>query len=371
MGNPALWRSQLMIWAKDCARETWQKIRADLPAYTFIAIYTVIGLILLETAGHPELSAYQIYFNQWTTLFLFSLPTMTIAIELAVVIKRFDKRRRLALRHAFSPARIARLLSGMLLLMGMMFFQGTFTSVKNILPILRGGFLYDRVQADLDKILHFGNEPWRLLYAFGRSDLVLKLLELNYDVFWFIVCFLTLFLVVTSPKAEAIRFRYIAMFMVVWVVCGNLLAGVFISAGPAFYGDVTGDTNRFADQMAFLATSSSSHSAVAVQRYLWSLYAHGVAGFGSGISAFPSIHVGLVTMNAFFAAEVSRRLGIAAFCYAFFVAASSIYLGWHYAIDGYVSMIVVGLCHFAVKWLMALRWRGRSEETAAAVRHGI
>lgn len=88
------------------------------------------------------------------------------------------------------------------------------------------------------------------------------------------------------------------------------------------------------------------------QSYLWSLHAHSTSGFGSGISAFPSVHVGLIALNAFFAAEVSRKLGIIAFCYTAFVMASSVYLGWHYAVDGYASLLVVGVGHFALRSLL-------------------
>ncbi|WP_431319910.1 phosphatase PAP2 family protein [Rhizobium sp. YTU87027] len=84
-----------------------------------------------------------------------------------------------------------------------------------------------------------------------------------------------------------------------------------------------------------------------------------------GHLAFPSVHVGLIALNAFFAAEVSRRLGIIAFSYTAFVIASSVYLGWHYAIDGYASLLVVGLGHFALKTLMDRESRSVSDTRQA------
>ena len=54
-------------------------------------------------------------------------------------------------------------------------------------------------------------------------------------------------------------------------------------------------------------------------------------------------------MNAFFVMDRSRRLGMVALCYVGLVAASSVYLGWHYAIDGYVSIAVVAILHSACK----------------------
>jgi hypothetical protein len=234
-----------------------------------------------------------------------------------------------------------------------------------VLPLMRDGFPQDLVQADIDRWLHFGVDPWRWLLAIGESDALRAALEWNYNVAWFALVFGALFFVATSPAAAGIRTRYVAMFMLVWVVCGNVLAGLFLSAGPAFFGFVTGDEARFAEQLAFLARGADgSHSAAAYQAYLWSLHASGQSGFGSGISAFPSVHVALVAMNAFFLAERWPRLAIAAWAYVALIVASSVYLAWHYAIDGYVSILVVGAMHLVMRRLLPGR-QGRSPVRAA------
>lgn len=328
------------------------RVRADLGLYVAIAIYAVAGMTILHAIGHPEMASYSQYFGQWSYLVLLFMPFIAILIDWIRVMVRFDHKRSLAMKWVFSPQRLAHLFSGMALLAALMFFQGTFTSIKNALPLMRGGFLYDVLLADIDAWLSFGVDPWRRLYSFSQHDIVLEVLDWNYGNMWFLVCFGTLFFAVTSPRAAAVRVRYVTMFMLVWIVCGNVLAGIFISAGPAFYGAVTGDAQRFGEQLAFVASDNTASAAIAYQNYLWSLYQAGTPGFGSGISAFPSVHVGLVAMNAFFAAEVSRRLGIIAFGYLAVVMVSSVYLGWHYAIDGYASIVVVALCHFGVKWLM-------------------
>jgi hypothetical protein len=68
----------------------------------------------------------------------------------------------------------------------------------------------------------------------------------------------------------------------------------------------------------------------------------------------------MVSLNAFFLWFYSRRLGALAFSYVGFVALSSVYLAWHYAIDGYVGIAVTGLIVLAVRrWLPdAPRWTG-------------
>lgn len=328
-------------------------IRADLPIYLAILVYTIFALVLLEFVDGRHMAAHALYPKQWATMFLFLMPVIALAVEGIYVVHRFDKRRTLAFRRVYSTQRIGCMLSGMALLMGMMVFQGSFTSIKNVLPLLNDGFPYDVIHADIDAFIHFGADPWLPLHWLAGNELAKTLIEWNYNVLWFVFCFGALFFVVTSPQARSVRTRYIVMFMLVWVVCGNILAGLFLSAGPAFYGLVTGDNSRFGEMLFFLAGGGeSSGTAYSFQKYLWSLHESEKAGFGSGISAFPSVHVALITMNAFFAAEFSRRLGLIAFAYTSLIVASSIYLGWHYAIDGYASILAVSALYLACKHLI-------------------
>lgn len=324
-------------------------LRRDAGIYGFIAAYSVFCVILLLVCGRPDLSSHANYFGQWTFLFLFLLPACFVALQIFSLCLRYPGRRRRALRCLFQPRRVAYFLSGQAMLMALMIFQGSFTSIKNLLPILRGGFAYDTFQADLGEWMHFGHAPWRLLYAYFADSRVLAVVEWNYGVLWFLLCFGSLFIVVTSPEARAIRMRYLTMFLFVWIFCGNVLAGLFLSAGPVFYGYVTGDFERYEGLRSFVADGGGIGSAADYQAYLWHLYQQGQAGFGSGISAFPSVHVALIAMNAFFFAERSPLHGLFGGLYTLFILASSVYLGWHYVIDGYASILVVGCAHFALR----------------------
>ena len=116
---------------------------------------------------------------------------------------------------------------------------------------------------------------------------------------------------------------------------------------------MTGDHTRFAELLAFLAQSPLDASVIVSQRYLWLIHENHLQGLGGGISAFPSVHVALVTMNALFVIERSRFWGILAFGYVAFVLASSVYLGWHYAIDGYASIVLVTAAHFGLRRFMS------------------
>lgn len=337
----------LALW-----REMLAHMRCDGAVYACVAIYTLICFGVLQFYGRWDQSSHTLYFVQWPLLFLWFMPMMAITFDLVCGIHRFGGNRGRAYRRFFGAKRLARLFAGMVLLMALMIFQGSFTSLKNMLPILADGFRYDTLHAEIDRYIHFGYDPWRLLYPLAGHPIVLAILEWNYSVLWFVICFASLFFVATSAWADGIRTRYMLMFMFVWVFCGNVLAGLFLSAGPAFYGEVTGDHSRFADQLAFLADGQAR----SFQLYLWRIYENGSAGFGSGISAFPSVHVGLITMNALFLSDRFPKLAWLAAAYTMLIVVSSVYLGWHYAIDGYVSVVVVALAHGLLK-----SWEARSQ----------
>jgi TRAP-type C4-dicarboxylate transport system permease small subunit len=55
----------------------------------------------------------------------------------------------------------------------------------------------------------------------------------------------------------------------------------------------------------------------------------------------PSLHVALAVLYPLVGFRVNRWLGVAFVLYAFLILLGSIHLGWHYAIDGYVSAIAV------------------------------
>ena len=337
---------------KTFGTQTAAQIRADAGIYLFIAVYAAGGFLLMQAAGAGDRAAYALYAQQGVLMFGLLMPGVALVFDFCWIIHRFDRRRGLAFRRVFSAARLARMAAGLCLLQAMALFFGTFTSLKNLLPLLHGGFPYDRLHADIDAALHGGVDPWLLLQPVLGSDVMRGIIEWNYNVLWFALCYGVLFFVATSPKARHVRARYIFGFMLVWIVVGNVLAGLFLSAGPAFYGLVTGDVARFAAQLEFLARSGATgHSAAAYQHYLWAGYEASRTGIGSGISAFPSVHVAVVCLNAFFLHAHSRKLAPLGYAYVVFLIASSVYLAWHYAIDGYAAFAVTGVIYLGMKKL--------------------
>lgn len=342
--------------------ELWMALRSDAAIYAVAAAYVVAGYLFMSGKGYLAFGTFNAYYAAWSVNFGLVGPFFVTIIGIVHITLRLDRRRSLAYRAMFAPKRVARFVAGTaLLLTALLLFTTMFSAVKTSFPIDHG-FRFDVAQADIDKAIHFGVDPWRWLYAVAEYPFVLRIVEFNYNVLWFVICYFTLYWVVTSPRTAKLRVRYVLTWMFSWAIIGTLVAGTWLSAGPAYYGLVTGDTARFADQLSFLATTAGErNSAFEFQAYLWELYESGRVGIGSGISAFPSIHVAVTVINALFIGEVSRRLGMVLWAYVAFIIMSSVYLGWHYAIDGYVSVICVVAIYWAVRKLFPilarLRWR--------------
>ncbi|MCF6321582.1 MAG: phosphatase PAP2 family protein [Rhizobiaceae bacterium] len=333
-----------------------KSVASDLLLYIAVMIYAIVAFSYAASMDALNIETLLVYVNQWLLRFGLVFPFVLLTVGYIIVTMRFERRRSLAYRLMYNPKRVGRFFAGMLFFVALIVFITAFTTVKNTVP-LESGFLYDVALADFDKALHFGVDPWQWLYALGTNEYVLRLVETNYSSFWLGINYSILFWVIISPRANKIRTRYVISYMLTWVILGNLIAIWFSSGGPVYYGAITGDVSRFSEQLAFLATSTEKlNGAVGYQNYLWELYETGEAGFGSGISAFPSVHVGFSAINALFIYEYSRKWGMYAFAYLGVILVSSVYLAWHYAIDGYASIIVVLAIYFAVKKIMSSSW---------------
>lgn len=351
-------------------REMFAAVRSDAGLYGLLAVYCGVGIVYIVLIGQFDLN-YLIAMNGvygLTSLvgYGFSFPLLLGIGGLIHILHRFNRHRRLAFGIMFDARHVGRFLAGTLLMLAMVPFRAVFNVIKISIPT-DGVFLHDIALADFDRALHFGVDPFHWLFALSKSELLLRVIELNYNNFWFVVVFGALYWVAVSPRCDAIRARLVTCFVLSWAISGGIGAIVGSSAGPVYFGAVTGDVWRFAELVNFVDLSRGQlGSASDYQHYLWDIQAGHHVGLGSGISAFPSMHVAMITVLALFVSEASRKWAIAAWAYVAFTVFCSIYLGWHYAIDGYVAIGLTVATHFAVKLAMTRRWRWRHADAAEA-----
>ena len=218
-------------------------------------------------------------------------------------------------------------------------FQSAFTLTKACLPWIIP-FYADPMFADWDKALHFGVDPYILthkLAAFIQPDHV----STYYFRIWGPVAGFLPVIVCLLDRDEIRIKRTLVLFVTAWILFGNVFALAGMSGGPVFYDQLYG-TQRFQDLEIALGASGLNKAGVGwVQDMLWSMHHSELDFVGPGISAFPSVHVSVATLFALYLAERSRVLGIIGFVYLAIILFLSVYTGFHYALDGYFSIIVM------------------------------
>ncbi len=215
-----------------------------------------------------------------------------------------------------------------------------FTSLKNAFPTVRP-FAWDETLSQIDFILHGGSYPHEILQPFVGFPAVTAVIEFAY-AFWGVVMLFGTFWLASRPER---RRRYLIAHLLTWTIVGSIAAVGLSSAGPCYYGRVTGLPDPYAPLMSYLhgASGLSGASAVVFQEYLWHFYAVKQEAAFTGISAMPSMHVAIATLLVLAFWNVARWIRYAMLAFAATIIVGSVHLGWHYAVDGYVAIVLTFL----------------------------
>ena len=235
-----------------------------------------------------------------------------------------------------------------------------FSALKDEIPRIHP-FAWDQAFTQWDKMLGFGELPWRILQPVLGYPAITAGLNFFYD-FWFVVMFGALLWQAFAPRGSILRTQFLLAFAFSWFIAGNVLAVIFSSAGPCFYGHFF-TQNPYAEQMDYLRAVAAHWPvwSIRVQDLLWHSYATG-SGTISGISAMPSMHVIVAVLVALLGWRHDRRLGTALWLFAGVIVIGSVHLAWHYAVDAFAG-IALAWIFWRVAGLIA-RAEARQRRTA-------
>ena len=218
-------------------------------------------------------------------------------------------------------------------------FMTAFTAYKNqitdIVP-----FYFDQELAALDEVLHLGRHPWEWLQPIFGTPSATGFIELVYATTWGVATFGMLYWQALRTGPD--RAQYLITFALCWILIGSVLATLMSSAGPPYYEYVANADSPYVPLFEYLrgVSGGTGFSAIRYQEYLWAIYGKGVTASYTGISAMPSMHVSMATLVALAAWRMSRLLGWIAIIHLVLIQIGSVHLGWHYATDGYVSVVI-------------------------------
>ncbi|MDA8747187.1 phosphatase PAP2 family protein [Litoreibacter sp.] len=233
---------------------------------------------------------------------------------------------------------------------GCLLFSAAFTFMKTSLPYVFP-FYADPLFAHIDSALHGGIDPWVLTHSLA-AYINPNFVSVLYFAIWGLPAAFFPFILAFCDHNAQRKLRYLILFAFVWIGLGNVLAYLGASVGPVYYDQLLG-TDRFGDLITALQTSGVTDTHLGmVQSGLWFVYSEHSQAAGSGISAFPSVHNGIATLVMLYLFERSKWLAPIGIAFSAAILFASVYVGWHYAIDGYVSIILVTAAWFGLK-----KWR--------------
>lgn len=333
-------------------REIGQELRLQAPFVILVAVFVAVVAAIAHLNGLEGLFQMTLYSTMMrTSVFLFiPVALLSYGLYMALVEKEAYPARRL-IRDLRSQILTYDGMVGILIpLMIVPFMIAAFSSFKSMIPLLNP-FHWDVAFYHLDKWLHFGVSPWELThFLFGDlySTIVMNFL---YHL-WFFLMWIFMFCHIFSMAGKRARAHYMTSFALCWIIIGSLFAFALSSGGPVYYGRLTGLEDVYAPLMERLQTMDASIRSdegfwkiwvLDVQESLWDQYKNAATTIGSGISAMPSMHVSIATLMALSARRIGRWFGRVMTAYALIIMIGSVHLGWHYAVDGYLALILTVL----------------------------
>lgn len=263
--------------------------------------------------------------------FFESLPIAAICVVVAaLVVLRGNPTRVFDELHRLKPV-----------LVGGLFVTAQFSILswcKGLMPYWSGGFWADPMLADWDAIL-FGLDPWTVA---RMVDFPLTL-EFCYWL-WIPLNTVVIYALLTASPSDAKTRCLLSLFSI--IAFGSFFQFALPSAGPMFY-DLAGWGDRFAG-----ITENTAPMTNLAREWLWRFHLAGAVRPGGGISAMPSMHVAQALWLVFVAMQFCRAAMPVAVLFFVAVCLGSIYLGFHYAVDGMVSIVAM-----AAIWLGLRRGR--------------
>lgn len=191
--------------------------------------------------------------------------------------------------------------------------------------------VWDRQLLQLDAALHFGFSPTIFLTTLLGEPLFLRIIDTFYTaVYYLIFVGYTATFLALLPRAQRLRFAH--AFVVLWM-SGSVLYLLLPSWGPAFVA-----THLVEEALEHMPRT------VAVQSMLYEELSSlvnrplepRVVRLGC-VAAFPSLHVGMMSLFALVSRQISRRWFHLNLFLVVLMIVGSVVTGYHYALDGYAG----------------------------------
>ena len=214
------------------------------------------------------------------------------------------------------------------------------------------GFWADVPLASFERAI-LGQDAWKISHALLGE--LTRAIDYFYNLWVVIIVLISLCVALfASERRMAAYFLGIALS---WTVLGIGMAGALASAGPIFGPDLGYGFEDLRLHLEDAPLTMLGHD------ILWNTYQNGLLRIGGGISAAPSIHCALTFV--FCLSAYKTRWFIPAAAYSAFIWVGSVHLGWHYFLDGLLSLLGVLAMWPLILWIREPTWPGRRKLAVA------
>jgi hypothetical protein len=310
-----------------------------------IMLATAVGLSLLT--GVDGSRVFLPYIFAWASVTLIA-AMIRLFVEVArLAPTRVDRPLHIALRTVLGRQQL-------FILSALIFpaFLGAYTWAKSSIPFVVG-YPMEQFWADVDRAI-LGADAWRLAHelmdpSFGSAW------SFFYAVIWGFGLAFTGPIIATFAQRRSASIFFTAL-MLSWLLGGILCAYLMSAAGPVFAHLADPSlTARFEPLRAELTqTLGPENIVVKSQRALAASLNFKIAVKGGGISAMPSMHIATATIFLLAARGTLWIVPATAFLVLTFFG--SVYLGYHYAVDAPVAVVVASLSWLLANGLYQRQW---------------
>lgn len=223
------------------------------------------------------------------------------------------------------------------------------TIIKQVIPLINSS-CYDQEIAKIDTVIHFGKDPAGLLKWIGHESTTIRVVDYVYFSWYYVKgVMLTIFTLVPNRKLHK---SFFTSLFAVWIF-GGLLALAFPSVGPVyvnpdFYHNMNAPIAQGIQSKLWFHYTELKKNLQKPSIYLY-----------EGVAAIPSLHVAVVALYGFEMLSLSRFAAGLLFIYLLAIQVSSVILGWHYAVDGYLGILIAWICHSVTRKI--LNYKGEQQ----------
>jgi membrane-associated phospholipid phosphatase len=326
----------------------WEACKLDKLPLAIFGIFVICSLGLLASKGINGFNISSVYFN--TRLFLTCI-LFAITISFLWNLIKYRPESPIAFATNFFKEHVSFkvIARHSPVVLSLCIFMPVFSAMKSSISLF-ASYTWDSTFADWDRYIHFGN-AWEILQPVIGFPVITFGFNLAYN-FWIVLIYAGTVFFALRMKDPILRQRFLITYFLCWTVLGIVGAILLASVGPIFVGRVLGQ-REFDPLVSYLYAANEHYPifALQVQEGLIERFNAQSTALGAGITAMPSMHVSKAFVFFLAMRHVSRPAAVALGIFVLLIMIGSVHLGYHYAVDGYVSLVFTALIWKFAGWL--------------------